>query len=132
MSFQHKLTEVSGLFLTLIISPLAADLSFAVDQMEADEPGCFGEKGAYAQAYALFNCSMAAATVVGPLLSGGIQDRFGAPGVSLVMGLWCLSAALPVVSAYTYRPICYVLMVLGVLHRRRSGRGPYRTTHHPS
>lgn len=75
----------AGIFLTLIISPLAADLSFAVDQMELEDPGCFGEKGAYAQAYALFNCSMAAASVVGPLLVGSIQARYGAPGVSLAV-----------------------------------------------
>lgn len=90
------LLVLAGLSLTLIISPLAADLSFAVDQKELDSPGCFGDAGAYAQAYALFNCSMAAATVVGPLLAGGLNHSFGAGGVSLALAAWCVLAAVPV------------------------------------
>lgn len=86
-----------GFFLTLIISPLAADLSSAVDEMEKRQPGCFGDAGAYAQAYALFNCAMAAAEVVGPIVAGAIQDRYGIPVVAVVLGAWCASAAMPVV-----------------------------------
>lgn len=66
--------------------------------MEAEAPGVFGPQGAYAQAYSLFNCAMAAATVVGPILAGGVQDRYGAPTVAWVLGVWCASAAVPVVS----------------------------------
>lgn len=83
------LLVVAGVFLTLIISPLAADISFAVDEMEIKDPGCFGDKGAYAQAYALFNCSMAAACVVGPLLTGALEQRYGAAGVSLMVCATC-------------------------------------------
>lgn len=62
------LLTLIGIFLTLIISPLAADMSFAVDQIERDHPGAFGENGAYGQAYAFFNIAMAAACVVGSTL----------------------------------------------------------------
>lgn len=86
-----------GLFLTLIISPLAADLAAAVDEMEARRPGIFGSQTAYGTAYALFNMAMAAATVIGPVVAGTIQDRKGAGVVAIVLGAWCVSAAVPVV-----------------------------------
>lgn len=86
-----------GLFLTLIISPLAADLAAAVDAMEARRPGIFGAQTAYGTAYALFNMAMAAATVVGPVVAGTIQERKGAGVVAVVLGVWCVSAAVPVV-----------------------------------
>jgi len=90
------LLALIGLFLTLIISPLAADLSHAVDALGLARPGIFGAQTAYATAYSLFNMAMAAATVVGPVLAGAIQERAGVRVVAIVLAVWCASAAVPV------------------------------------
>jgi len=90
------LLALIGLFLTLIISPLAADLSHAVDALALARPGIFGAQTAYATAYSLFNMAMAAATVVGPVLAGAIQERAGVRVVAMVLAVWCASAAVPV------------------------------------
>jgi len=93
MSFQTNVPN-TGLFLTLIISPLAADLSLAVDHLTATRPSIFGTQSAYATAYALFNMAMATATVVGPVVTGTIQDRYSAKVVAVVLAVWCASAGL--------------------------------------
>lgn len=41
--------------------------------------------------------AMAAATVVGPIVAGTIQDSRGAGVVAIVLGAWCASAAVLVV-----------------------------------
>ena len=45
-----------GLTLTLVMTPLLAEITYVVEDQETKEPGKFGERGAYAQAYGLFNC----------------------------------------------------------------------------
>lgn len=87
-----------GCTLILIVSPLAADLSVVVEEKEKENPGIFGPGGAYAQAFALFNCSMAAATLFGPVFAGFLSERFGWKVMSLAMGVFAASGALPSVS----------------------------------
>lgn len=89
---------ITGLALAMVMTPLAADLSFATDKIEEAEPGVFGPRGAYGQVYALFNISMASAAVVGPIIGGALREKLGWGTMSLVLGLWCLSAVVPVVS----------------------------------
>lgn len=92
----HADHYITGLFLTLIISPLAADLSFAVDHITTTNPSLFGIQSAYATAYALFNMAMATATVVGPVVTGTIQDKYSARTVAVVLACWCGSAGVVV------------------------------------
>ena len=89
-----------GCTLILIVSPLAADLSVVVEEKEKENPGIFGPGGAYAQAFALFNCSMAAATLFGPVFAGALMDRFGWKVMSLALGIFAVSGAIPSVSCF--------------------------------
>lgn len=89
---------ITGLALAMVMTPLAADLSFATDKIEEAEPGVFGPRGAYGQVYALFNISMASAAVFGPIIGGALREKLGWGTMGLVLGLWCLSAVVPVVS----------------------------------
>ena len=86
-----------GATLTLIISPLAAELSFVVQEMERQNSSIFGRSGAYGQAFALFNCAMASATIFGPLLAGFIATKFGWNVVTWTLAIFCASGAVPVV-----------------------------------
>lgn len=87
----------SGATLILIISPLAAELSFVVEEMERKNPSIFGRSGAYGQAFALFNCAMALATICGPVWAGLIASEFGWDTATWTLAVLCASGAVPVV-----------------------------------
>ena len=87
-----------GFTLILIVSPVAADLSAVVEDKERTDPGIFGPGGAYAQAFALFNCSMAAATLFGPVAAGALISKWGWGVMTACMGVFAFSGAVPAVS----------------------------------
>ena len=80
-----------------MVPPLAADLSVVVEEKEKADPDVFGPGGAYAQAYALFNCSIAAATLFGPIAATALKERFGWGVMSAAMGVFAVSGAVPTV-----------------------------------
>lgn len=80
------------------MSPVASDLSLVVEEKEKQDPGVFGPGGAYAQAFALFNCSMAAATLFGPVFAGWLSEKYGWRVMSLALGIFVASGAIPCVS----------------------------------
>ncbi|KAI4277628.1 MAG: hypothetical protein L6R38_005411 [Xanthoria sp. 2 TBL-2021] len=84
-----------GFTLILIVSPVAADLSAVVEEKERADPNAFGPGGAYAQAFALFNCSMAAGTLFGPVVAGAIVERHGWGAMTAAMGVFAFSGAIP-------------------------------------
>lgn len=84
-----------GFTLILIVSPVAADLSVVVEEKEKHDPGIFGPGGAYAQAFALFNCSMAAATLFGPVVAGSLIERYDWGVMTAAMGVFAFSGAIP-------------------------------------
>ena len=82
------------------MSPVAADLSFVIEEKEKEDPGSFGPGGAYAQAFALFNCAMAAATLFGPVLAGWLSQQYGWGTMSVALGIFAFSGAIPSVSSH--------------------------------
>jgi len=92
------LLALIGLFLTLALTPIMAEVTYAVMDKEKSRPkGYYGKNGAYAQAYSLFNVAWAAGCMVGPLLAGLVVNSQGWPTATLILG--CVSAftVLPVV-----------------------------------
>lgn len=89
------LLAIIGLGLTLILSPVLAEITYIVDTKEKKHPGIFGSKGAYAQAYGLFNVSFAGGTMVGPLWAGFIERSAGWKTMCWTLGLLCVFSALP-------------------------------------
>ncbi|KAL8869317.1 MAG: hypothetical protein Q9174_004363 [Haloplaca sp. 1 TL-2023] len=86
---------LSGFTLILIVSPVAADLSAVVEEKERADPNAFGPGGAYAQAFALFNCAMAAGTLFGPVVAGAIVQQHGWGAVTAFLGVFAFSGAIP-------------------------------------
>ncbi|GAB7355152.1 hypothetical protein MBLNU459_g5722t1 [Dothideomycetes sp. NU459] len=85
------LLALLGLTLNLILTPLMAEVMYAVEAKAAKRPaGYFGRGGAYAQAYGLFNMAFAAGSMAGPLLAGLINQHRGWGTTTLVLA--CLSA----------------------------------------
>ncbi|TVY49025.1 putative MFS-type transporter [Lachnellula occidentalis] len=106
-STQHKvllggLLVLTGFTNILIVAPVAADLSTCVEEMEEDQPGIFGPGGAYGQVFALFNCSMAAATMFGPIVAGAISEQYGWKAMTVAMGVFSISGAIPTVGSLSF------------------------------
>ncbi|TAQ89626.1 hypothetical protein B7494_g2003 [Chlorociboria aeruginascens] len=99
---RHKVLLGALLVLTgftniLIVAPVASDLSIHVGKMEENQPGIFGPGGAYGQVFALFNCSMAAATMFGPVVAGAIKEQYGWKAMTVAMGIFSISGAIPII-----------------------------------
>lgn len=90
------LLALIGITLTLILTPMMAEITYAVDaKARRHPPGFFGKNGAYAQAYSLFNMAWAGGCLVGPLLAGLVNQRAGWAVTVLILGLVSVVTAIP-------------------------------------
>lgn len=107
------LLALIGFFLTLALTPIMAEVTYAVMNKESRRPkGYYGKNGAYAQAYSLFNIAWAAGSMVGPLLAGLVVEARGWPTATLILGC---------VSVFTAGPVA--VWTGGSLFKKRRGRG---------
>lgn len=84
-----------GFTLMVAMVPFLAEISYVVMAKEKARPGAFGKKGAYAQAYGIFNCAFSGGMVLGPLWGGFLVGSAG----------WGTMAwSLAVVSAFSVIP----------------------------
>ncbi|KAK5010506.1 hypothetical protein LTR28_009490 [Elasticomyces elasticus] len=85
-----------GMTLNLVLTPLMAEVTYAVEAKEKKHPDrSFGPYGAYAQAYGLFNMAFAGGCLVGPLLGGFVNQKAGWGATTLALGILSLFSALP-------------------------------------
>lgn len=91
------LTIHTGTILPFIVSPLAADLFYIVEILEAEDDGA-----AYAQSYGLFTCALAGGTLGGPVIAGYLKESFGWNVMAWGLGALVASGAIPVVRPVTY------------------------------
>ena len=90
------LLALVGLCLTLVITPMMAEITYAVEAKAKRRPaGFFGKNGAYAQAYSLFNVAWAAGCMIGPLLAGLVNQNSGWATATLILGCVSLATAIP-------------------------------------
>lgn len=89
------LLALLGTALTIVMTPLLAEITYILNAKERHHPGLFGEKGAYAQAYGLFNCAFAGGMLVGPLWAGFVIEKSGWGIMCLSLGLLAVVSAVP-------------------------------------
>ncbi len=89
------LLALIGLGLTLAFTPLMAEIAYVVEAAEKARPGLFGGKGAYAQAYGLYNVAWAAGQLVGPIWSGYLELEAGWGTMAWSLGLLSGMTAVP-------------------------------------
>ena len=65
------------LALTVSMIPFFAEISHVVASKEKSKPGLFGTKGAYAEAYGLYNTAFSGGMLVGPLWGGYVVSKSG-------------------------------------------------------
>lgn len=83
-----------GFCLTMGMAPLMAEIDHVLEFEEKKNPGTFGEKGAAAQGFGLFNCAFALGTLIGPLWSGFVVEGAGWGTMGWSLGLLSGVAAL--------------------------------------
>ncbi|KAF2820230.1 MFS general substrate transporter [Ophiobolus disseminans] len=88
-----------GSGIAFVLPCVADDLTTIASNMTADNHGAGDGRGAYAQAYALFNCGIAGGTVLGPLLMSTVS-RFGWQPVTLGLATLPALACVPIALFY--------------------------------
>lgn len=92
------LTSNPGVGLNFILAPLAADMFDEVESLVTKNPDKFGSRGAYAQAYSLFDASLGLATVAGPVCSGLFLANTNWQITAVMLAVICAIGAVPVFS----------------------------------
>ncbi|KAL1630561.1 hypothetical protein SLS56_004835 [Neofusicoccum ribis] len=89
------LLALLGLSLAAVMPCVMAEISHVVAAKEGVRPGLFGRKGAYAQAYGLFNMAWAGGALVGPIWAGYVRDGAGWGAMGWSLGLLAGVTAVP-------------------------------------
>ena len=76
-----------GIALNMVLTPVWSDTIYLVDEKSKQDPGIFGERGAYAQAFGLMNMAYAIGSVLGPLLGGWLMEEVGWNRITLGAGV---------------------------------------------
>ncbi|KAK4195635.1 major facilitator superfamily domain-containing protein [Triangularia verruculosa] len=98
-TIEHKvllcalLTLLGVTLVTLANTPLMAEITYAIDEREAQQPGIWGEKGVYGIAYGLFTTAYALGGTVGSITAGYIQAGPGWGTTTWYCGLWAAVGA---------------------------------------
>ena len=90
------LLALLGLFMTMVMAPLMAEIDHCLTVEEKKRPGSLGKTGAAAQGYGLFNLAYAIGSLVGPLWAGLINEKAGWGTMTWTLGLLSGVAAVPV------------------------------------
>jgi MFS family permease len=85
-----------GMSLMLTMGPLMAEIAYLVEAKQKKNPGTFGTRGAYAQAYGLYFCGFAGGALIGPIWAGFMEQRAGWGTMTWSLGLLGGVTALPV------------------------------------
>jgi MFS family permease len=89
------LLALVGTTLAAVGPPLMAEITYILEAKEKRQPGLYGEKGAFAQAYGLFVMSFAAGCLVGPIWAGFVEEQAGWATMAWSLGILSLGGAVP-------------------------------------
>lgn len=74
---------------------LLVEIQKVLDDMEAQDPGVFGEKGAVAQAFSLQSMAHFGGLALGPMAGGFVSFHFGWNVMTLGLGVLSFLTAIP-------------------------------------
>lgn len=90
-----------GICFDLTTPTLLVEITAVVEAKETKHPGIFGDTGAMAQAYGLFNTAWAVGSLIGPLWSGFIVSRGGEGSDGWKLMTWTMALLSAVVAIPT-------------------------------
>ncbi|KAI4193064.1 MAG: hypothetical protein LQ350_008488, partial [Teloschistes chrysophthalmus] len=86
-----------GSGINAFLTSLVTDMSFAVEQLEQENPGLGGGNGVFTEAYALVDITFGLGLVIGPLISGLLYEKTNWGITVGVLAIFCVSGIVPVV-----------------------------------
>ena len=89
---------IAGVGINLFLTALVTDMSFAVEELEQNDPQFADNGNAFTEAYALVDITFGAGTVFGPLISGVLYEKTNWAITYGVLAIFTFSGSLPVVS----------------------------------
>ena len=124
-----------GSCISLGMTPLTAEISTIVHEMQQEKPGVFGSRGAMAQAFGLTNCAFAIGSLIGwstfavlqislysqlqgPVWAGFMVEAVGWGNMTLSIGVLSIVSAIPIVMSLHTK--CDSMLTLSVLLLWRS------------
>ncbi|KAJ6185684.1 hypothetical protein N7519_006985 [Penicillium mononematosum] len=84
-----------GMCIDLSQPALIVEMQRVLDDMEAEDPGVFGGRGAVAQAFSLENMAHFGGLALGPMLGGFVEVRYGWKSMTLALGVLSAVTAMP-------------------------------------
>ena len=93
-----SIDDIVGCVRVVSSTPLAVDLSRAIEDMERQQPGLFGGASVYAQVFSLYTSASAAGILIGPLWGSIAEGGQNWDLFVSTLGAFCVSAAVPLVS----------------------------------
>lgn len=85
-----------GVTLIFANTPLMSEISYAIADEEAKEPGVFGRQGVYGLGYGLFCTSFALGGSIGSLMSGYVMAGQGWGTLTWALAVWTAGGAIAV------------------------------------
>lgn len=79
--------------ITMAITPLMAEMTYAIDEREAEQPGVWGEKGVYGIAYGLWNTAFALGGTIGSIMAGYLNAGPGWGTTAWSLAIWAVVGA---------------------------------------
>jgi MFS family permease len=89
------LLALIGVSINLCSPPIMVEITSVVEAKERQDPGLFGSRGAYAQAYGLFNFAYASGCLIGPIWAGFVHEKAGWGTMSWTLALLSAFTAVP-------------------------------------
>ncbi len=87
------LLALMGVALALSSTPLMAEISYVIDDMEKEQPGIWGKKGVYGAGFGLFTTAFALGGVVGSFMGGYLYQGPGWETFGWAFAIWCAGGA---------------------------------------
>ncbi|CAI7664627.1 unnamed protein product [Penicillium viridicatum] len=84
-----------GMCIDLSEPALIVEMQRVLDDMEAEDPGVFGGRGAVAQAFSLENMAHFGGLALGPMVGGFVEFRYGWKIMTLGLGILSAITAMP-------------------------------------
>ena len=94
------LLAIIGVGMTVVQTPVMAEVTYMVEEKERKQPGLFGDSGAYGLAYGLWNAAFGLGSFIGPIWAGYTAESLGWGTMGLMFGLLSAATAVPT-AAYT-------------------------------
>ncbi|KAL9010187.1 MAG: hypothetical protein Q9180_009321 [Flavoplaca navasiana] len=88
--------SIAGVGINLFLTALVTDMSFAVEELEQNDPQFANDGNAFTEAYALVDITFGAGTVFGPLISGVLYETTNWAITYGVLAIFTFSGSLPV------------------------------------